>query len=81
MSRVWEVLLSERLDDIHVEAFRVFFTLHVPIAGFFQHMDLLLEAKVLHIKTLKLTLYLVKKRVQVGLVRMWEDTVSASSPE
>ena len=80
MSCVGKVLLGERLYHIHVEAFSVLLTL-VPVARLLEHMDLLLQAKVLHIETLKLTLYLVKKRVQVGLVRMWQDTVSASSPE
>ena len=81
MSRVGEVLLRERLDDIHVKAFRVFFTLHVPIAGLFQHMDLLLEPKVFHIETLKLSLYLVKQGVEMGFVCMWKHTVPAASPE
>ena len=80
MSCVGKVLLGERLDHIHVEAFRVLLTL-VPVARLLEHMDLLLQAKVLHIETLKLTLYLMKQRVQVGLVCVWQNTVSAASPE
>ena len=33
-------------------------------------MDLFLEAKVFHIETLKLALYLVKQRVEMRLVSM-----------
>lgn len=80
MTCVGKILFGERLDHIHVKAFRVLLTL-VPVARLLQHMYLLLEAKVLHIETLKLTLYLMKQRVQVGLVCVWQNTVSAASPE
>ena len=80
MTCVGKILFGERLDYIHVKAFRVLLTL-VPVARLLQHMYLLLEAKVLHIETLKLTLYLMKQRVQVGLVCVWQNTVSAASPE
>ena len=71
MTCVGKILFGERLDHIHVKAFRVLLTSLVPITRLLQHMDLLLETKVLHVETFKLALYLVKERVQMNLVCMW----------
>jgi hypothetical protein len=59
--RVRKVLLSERLDHVHVKTVRIFLDLLPVWAGLLQQMDLLLQPQVLHIQALELLLDLVEK--------------------